>query len=451
MLLFLLCYMSVVFMCLTWIYSPGNESPETAVHPRVDSEQAQQFVVPSAPIRVPDNNVLGQIGKLDPQCPNVANRTQSTVYQGMDQQHFFLSAYFDERKHPDVYIRILSIHPRAFTETFYCILGGDGDVPVQAVKLQKYPFNENHGKQYGGLILSCLVTDIVDKNPCVVQVSKEPRAMSNMVTLPLLHIPRHSAQYESDFGVCIPPLYGDLPVESLVDFVETTRQLGANHFYFYRFDGDLRTGFVNAAIQTVLQYYADKGLATVYPWRVPVRDTRFIWYNGQVLAIHHCLYQNMWKHKYLLFNDIDELLVPQKHDSWSSLLDELDTGEYSGFQFVSAFFPPDNTKHPTVVHNVLRSNINLVRTKCAVKPERIFEMGIHHISKWNEEPWKPIRIEPGVALLHHYRRCDPFFGQRGFRCTLNVSDDRMLMHKETIEKHYSLAMQEVKGRLQKGS
>ena len=53
-----------------------------------------------------------------------------------------------------------------------------------------------------------------------------------------------------------------------------------------------------------------------------------------------------------------------------------------------------------------------VRTKVMVAPRRVFEVGIHHISKQFLEQWAPRPYDPSRALLHHYRECMRDYGMR---------------------------------------
>lgn len=439
-LFFLIFYMTVLIISVTWMYR--DDVDVNAVHAAGDSgiKFVGQQRLPTA-ILLPGPKVHGQVPVDESECPGIINATRTTRFYRLNDHNFFLSAYFDARKHDHVYIRLISVQRKSFSSPIYCLVNGiDGQ--IHSVLAQRYPFNENHARPEAGFILSCPMKDIVDNNPCGVRISTQPDLSGDTLTLPVLTIPAEH-EYRSEFGVCIPPLHGHVSEETLVDFVETTRQLGANHFYFYRYDGDIHQPFASAAIQRVTKYYADKGLATVYPWYLPV-SSQHIWYNGQVLAIHHCLYQNIWNHKYLSFNDIDEFLVPQTHDNWTALMSHLDDDQHSGFQFKSAFFPPDIDKYPLVLNNIQRSSVNAVRTKCIVRPERMFEMGIHHISKWNEEHWPPMQVDAELALLNHYRRCDPFFAQRGFHCSPRVDDKIIFRYKAAIEKQFNFAMKELK-------
>ncbi len=237
-----------------------------------------------------------------------------------------------------------------------------------------------------------------------------------------------------------------------------------------------------------------------FEWPLPptVADSD-IWYNGQVLSIHHCLFESMGLSNFTLFNDIDEFLVPRDPvDNWHLFIQQIEsqintqlistkedpeTGQileqyvftpHSGYRVPSYFFTPQITKttgelveldslHGNQQHNLypgydfsggkifqhilaefgkslvknalpalpentvgpskrsrliatpinwkllLNASSSFVasvvtdsdsrtsrptefRTKCIVKPELVFEMGIHHISKQNVEEYSPAAI-----------------------------------------------------------
>lgn len=74
-------------------------------------------------------------------------------------------------------------------------------------------------------------------------------------------------------------------------------------------------------------------------------------------------------------------------------------------------------------------------------PWRVFEVGIHHISKQNREEWLPLQLQPEVAYLHHYRSC---LGDYGMSCQGWVKDtiiaDRYLGDLAT---NYNRALAEI--------
>ncbi|KAH9502698.1 hypothetical protein Btru_069551 [Bulinus truncatus] len=66
------------------------------------------------------------------------------------------------------------------------------------------------------------------------------------------------------------------------------------------------------------------------------------------------------------------------------------------------------------VWNMRSILLRKVRTKVMVCPWRVFEVGIHHVSKQNRNQWRSFNVDPSVAYLHHYRRCASGYGMNCF-------------------------------------
>lgn len=67
----------------------------------------------------------------------------------------------------------------------------------------------------------------------------------------------------------------------------------------------------------------DHCLLTLTGWQYPEGLNNEIGYFGQTAALNDCLYRNMYKSKFVLFNDIDEIILPVKDWDWSSLMENL--------------------------------------------------------------------------------------------------------------------------------
>uniref|UniRef100_A0A2C9LTM7 Glycosyltransferase family 92 protein n=1 Tax=Biomphalaria glabrata TaxID=6526 RepID=A0A2C9LTM7_BIOGL len=48
-----------------------------------------------------------------------------------------------------------------------------------------------------------------------------------------------------------------------------------------------------------------------------------IHYQGQVLAINDCVYRNKGVSKYVAIHDTDEIIIPNNHDNWGDLIDQV--------------------------------------------------------------------------------------------------------------------------------
>lgn len=191
-------------------------------------------------------------------------------------------------------------------------------------------------------------------------------------------------------------------------------------------------------------------MATLLRWEIPVftgisfHDDETVWYHGQLLAANDCLYRSMGSADYLLFNDLDEFLVPQQKQTWTELVSNLDKSpechiptsgirkdsrrifpnktlsnsnkdenppslyksRCAGFSFKSAFFESDLSVDgiPRSIYafesDLRTKDFSSIRSKCLVKPRLIFEMGIHHVSR----VWETHKIIFNSTLSGSLRR-----------------------------------------------
>ncbi|GFO28128.1 upf0392 protein f13g3.3 [Plakobranchus ocellatus] len=249
--------------------------------------------------------------------------------------------------------------------------------------------------------------------------------------------------FQKHIGVCVPPLYGQVSLHKLINFIEMSNIMGADQVFLYSHD-------IPENILTYLGNYTGSkpGILTVVRWDLPIvpklfQDTRasssasppeaqaaftnqIVWNRGQLLAVQHCLYSNMADFEWLLFMDIDEMLVPRQARTWPELIQQTlsaasrgtaDPQKISGVSFQSAFFQQDFRNHVTnsidyfqYLHRTLQTSS--LRSKMLVRPRKVFELGIHHLSKpvldtetENDENSFVFNASPSLALVHHYRKC----------------------------------------------
>ncbi|RUS69135.1 hypothetical protein EGW08_023101, partial [Elysia chlorotica] len=110
----------------------------------------------------------------------------------------------------------------------------------------------------------------------------------------------------------------------VVEKIEMTRLLGARRVVLYN---DTITPNVDAVLRMYAREWAE-GRETlqvvVMPWVLPLEnheDLR-IPYFAQQLAIDDCMYRYKRLSKFMVFNDLDEFLIPLKHANWSALVAE---------------------------------------------------------------------------------------------------------------------------------
>ncbi|XP_025097306.1 beta-1,4-galactosyltransferase galt-1-like isoform X2 [Pomacea canaliculata] len=206
-------------------------------------------------------------------------------------------------------------------------------------------------------------------------------------------------KFAYNFSICVSPLFGSVSPKRLVEFLELTRLLGVQQIFFYDFS-------TSKVVRRVLRHYEGKRWVTVIPWRMPKEMSSNIWYHGQLVVHNDCLYRTMAQSVYTAFHDIDEFIVPHSKDArtYSEIIPPELPNDTCGYSFVSAFFDPlVATQLPDDVMTVFSTARTEVLTKVMVMPRRVFEVGIHHVSKQLLDPWESRPFNPERALLHHYR------------------------------------------------
>lgn len=345
-------------------------------------------------------------------------------------KHFIYTAYYDVRNPDQPAIRIFSILHSRNKPLLFCHIAKNhkiNDDDYVTVIPTFYEMCENHGKTYGGWIISCEIPNSVVTPPCFVILSVHPRYIStqpNNFKIPVFLLESDKVK-KQDFAICVPPLFGYVPSTTVIEFVELSILLGVNHINFY-------AQHIPRPVEKVLQYYETLGMVSVVPWNIPVPSTD-VWYHGQLLSINDCLYRNMHRFNYIAFNDIDEFIVPHKHSNWSDMMHFLKENgtQFAGFSFQSAFFDPLIESSNRVLYDLesdLRTKtFSKVRKKVLVEAYKIHELGIHHVSKIVSDKYEVSNIEPEVAFIHHYRKCivdyDP-----SMRCQVFARDESVLRY-----------------------
>ena len=368
---------------------------------------------------------------------------QYRLFFKVTKEFYVVSAFYDHRL-PTHYVRIIATLNKfaANKDRYWCHFKISDPTEKHSSyvssKLVSYEMCENHRRRVGGWILSCEVPKEVISKPSAFKIgisSIYQKNPTNTTIIPLfsanyLHI-SHNKSFENvhggtqipnispneTFGICVPPLYGTIQSKALVEYIELSRLLGIHKIIFYVFE-------VQEEIQKILQYYKSLEYIDVIPWEIPF-NWKSIWNYGQSLAVNDCLYRHMDGIDYLAFLDIDEILVPRKEElTWREMLlrmSQASPTEFEsrcGFTFRSTFFDPEfsdvvkSNGASTVVRVNRTDRFSFFRNKVLVRPSRIFELGIHHVSRsWPDfKNYTVAQVDPSIAAVYHYRKCINEFG-----------------------------------------
>ncbi|GAB1603592.1 beta-1,4-galactosyltransferase galt-1-like [Argonauta hians] len=355
---------------------------------------------------------------------------------------FVLTAFYDKRIPSRHQIRIIALRGIKDKRMLACWFK-NGTYLVKSLTT-KYEMCENHGGKFGGWIYSCMVPTGIPLIEVVYLSINTQNILAPLTKMNLITLNKTGAK--KMFGVCIPPLFGSVGMTQLVQFLELNRILGASHFHFYLHN-------TSSSARLILNHYVKINLATIFEWELPSVTNNKIWYHGQLLAIQDCLYRNMANFQFLLFSDLDEFVIPRKTYTWPRLVNYMKdlnknrTENNLGYSFKSAFFDPLQTPDPSQQFSYLQrlhrsKSVSKIRTKVMVQPDKVFELGIHHVSKPIFENLTVTHISPDIAMIHHYRKCERRFEPK-MRCEPKFRDATILKYTKQLHINYNQRIKEL--------
>ncbi|OCT66997.1 beta-1,4-galactosyltransferase galt-1 isoform X2 [Xenopus laevis] len=351
-----------------------------------------------------------------------AQRTMPTATGSItplqDNKTVIISAYYDNRESNNVRI-IAILHVDKVKELycwFYCKFS-NGYTPVRAhidVPSDRFDFS------YSAVILLC-----EEPRLCFSQyISIHSMSTGRIDGGPVFEIKnREPLSPSANFTVCISTMFGNSRnVLQFVQAMEMYRILGAQRVVIYK-------NSCSPTIERAIEYYVLEGVVEVVPWPIDrYLRTSHAWhhamdprneigYYGQLAALNDCLYRNMYKTKYLTFNDIDEIILPRKHRDWNEMMEVLqkEHPEKSVFLIENHYYPIHITDHtfdnafPKDVpgHNILQyiyyepEQPNVYNNhKMIVNPRKVIQTGVHFTLK---AYGGNLDVANHIAGLHHSR------------------------------------------------
>ena len=341
-----------------------------------------------------------------------------------------VSAYLDERSsgHPTVFL--LGLHKHTVPkENFYCAFQYPNRTSVCLKSLATQEnlniADEKVGKDSWAFGLRCVVPYPLPINVAVSQNKQcKPPNVSNWI-----HISRIESNKSVNFGICIEtPMFGKrISLNMVIEGIERNLAFGAGWITVYVQDK-------NPATMKVLRDYEKQGILEIVEWNLSQNDASNSHYYAESVCINDCLYRNMYRARYLIFTDLDEIIVPQTRRNWSEMMTAIDQSNTSAFLFSHSSSMELKGSKTTLQQSYLKnwtcdgkteiskyplpSYINhnyrtppfpyfkeqkTLRRKTIVKPIYVQTMGIHtSILRLNKT--LQIVVPSEIGLLSHYRK-----------------------------------------------
>ncbi|XP_018428609.1 PREDICTED: glycosyltransferase family 92 protein F13G3.3-like [Nanorana parkeri] len=332
----------------------------------------------------------------------------------LDHRTFIIAPYYEPRLGQSV--RVIAIIHVSVTK-LYCIFhcSTNQDVFIRA----EIAFHRDRfGFPYGTADLLCAEPSGCDYTYMSFSSTNSTNTSQNL----LFEVRNRPPQpISNNFTLCLSTLYGNYNnVLQVVQHIEMYKILGASRVTMYNTS-------CSQDVDKVLRHYMDEGTLEVVSWPIdrhlktsrhwnyiPGLTTK-IGYFGQLTTLNDCLYRNMYKSKFVLFNDIDEIILPVIDWDWSSLMESLQKQfpDTSVFRFETHVFPTfDNSSKFDLWTHVPGINI-LLHTfrkplnpnmrnprKLIVNPRNVFQTAVHYVPKYTG---KATYVPNTTAINFHSR------------------------------------------------
>ncbi|GAA6080726.1 uncharacterized protein LOC113656113 [Tachysurus ichikawai] len=237
--------------------------------------------------------------------------------------HFVVSAFMEHRLNKD--IRVISIIKRDSTQPLYCIYCNNiQGCKVTAAKIEIH--TDHFGFPYGASDVLC--RGKYTQYATHVAISADEHSdINNLDFLPVKNrMNKESLKY--NFTICISNLFGNY--NNVLQFAQTMEM--------YKLLGVQRVVIYNTScgsdLTRLLQHYEKEGFLEIVPWPIDqFLNPSTGWnstvhkgdlhYYGQLVTLNECSYRHMYQSKYVLLNDIDEIIMPYKYSNLELLMESL--------------------------------------------------------------------------------------------------------------------------------
>ncbi|XP_056319243.1 beta-1,4-galactosyltransferase galt-1-like [Danio aesculapii] len=246
-------------------------------------------------------------------------------------EHFMVSAFIDHRL--DGAIRVISIIKRNNLQPLYCVYCTPEHV-CETVETEVQIHADHFGFPFH-------VSDVICKGKNMqsashVLLTTQPTKYLDNLNMEYLLIKNNlvTDRFRYNFTVCISNLFGSY--NNVLQFAQTMEMyklLGVQHVVIYNTS-------CGPDLKKLLIHYESEGILEIVSWPIdkflnPSPGWNFqehkgdLHYYGQLVTLNECIYRHMYQSKYVLLNDIDEIIMPYKYTHLQSLMEDLQSADPS--------------------------------------------------------------------------------------------------------------------------
>ncbi|XP_031810065.1 uncharacterized protein LOC116421732 [Sarcophilus harrisii] len=336
---------------------------------------------------------------------------------------FIIAPYFDRRFRN--LTRVISIIHHKDVKELYCWFCCQSSGNISVIRAGIDVLGDRFGFPYSAANLLCEIPQNCNAQYMSIHWAKQ----GNFNQMPWFEIRNQETwNPSSEFTVCISPLFGNYNnVLQFIQSIEMYKILGVQEIMIYKTN-------CSQLLEKVLAYYINEGTVQTISWPI----TSFlnvspashfskmkgdIGYYGQLTALNDCLYRNMLKSKFVLLNDIDEILLPKDFLNWTTMLRKIKASSpHAGiFLFENFVFPTSiftsNSKYNISSWRVY-PGVNILQhvyrevyqpwkykpKKMMVSPFNVIQISVHRVLRGFGPQF---HVSPDLAFFYHCRYVHP--------------------------------------------
>lgn len=346
---------------------------------------------------------------------------EETITPVLGTKHFVVAAYADNRDGRRT--RIIGIINRHSGDKLYCVFCcGNRTFFSTTAEVQQH--SDHFGFPYVTTDLLCETAPVCKSSHVMVR-GPSPSVGNGARFLPIQNQHQQEDKFPYEFTVCISNLFGNYNnVLQFIQTLEVYKILGIQKVMIYKTN-------CSQTLDKVLSYYKGEGFVEIIPWPITtVLNPSHGWnyaehkgdlhYYGQLTTLNDCIYRNMYSSKYVLLNDIDEIIAPYKHRDLHELMEYLSSqNPKAGVFLIENHIYPKNVFDETGRYSQQAEwknvpGINILEhvhrepdrkevynpTKMIVNPRRVEQTSVHSVLKHYGESY---RVPPDVSKIVHVR------------------------------------------------
>ncbi|KAF3701033.1 Beta-1,4-galactosyltransferase galt-1 [Channa argus] len=362
-------------------------------------------------------------------CPYQVS--EQTITPLINTDHFLVSAYTDQRVN-GFSIRIIGIFKRDAIQTLHCVFCCEGHLST-TTPTTILPHSDHFGFPFDTTDVMCQVPSNCDATHVTLLTQPDGVKALNHSWLPIRNKNmKVENKIHFNFTVCISTLFDKY--NNVLQFAQTLeiyRLLGVNRVVVYNTSS-------GPDLDRLLRSYNHGGFLEVVPWPIdqylrPSSGWLFsqyggdLHYFGQLTTLNECIYRSMDRSRYVLLNDIDEIIMPYQHNNLMSLMDMLQQQHPNAGVFLieSHVFPKkpfeQSKKSPlpywkgvpgyNILERIYREEPDrklFHPYKMIVQPRFVEQTSVHDVLKMSGEK---VKVPPEVCHIIHCPTRAPIQGE----------------------------------------